>query len=539
MQLKSIFGLGLIWLGIQNVSGTELSKPEVRPNIVLILADDMGFSDIGCFGSEILTPNLDKLAKNGIRFSQFYNASRCCPTRASLLTGLYQHQAGVGDMVGDMRIPSYQGYLNKRCITMAEALKLNGYNTYMSGKWHVGNRSETLPLKRGFDRYFGLIDGAGSYFQRIPYRNNQQAPRWMLGDADFEPTRKGFYMTNAITDYALQFLEEEKPKKEPFFLYLAYTAPHWPLHALPEDIAKYRGKYLKGWDLLRKERFKKQQKLGVIAAATRLSDRDAAVPAWDSLSPEEQQMWDLRMAVYAAMIDRMDQNIGRIVDRIEKMGELSNTLIVFLSDNGGCHESIKNKGNYISTSGETGTADSFDSYEINWANVSNVPFRMHKHWVHEGGISAPFIAVYPGKIKSGGIYSESAGHIIDLMPTFLDFAGAKYPENYDGNELTPLEGVSLKSVLTGGKLQREQPLFWEHEGNRAMRIGDWKLVSQYDYQKRKFMSWELYNLKSDRSELVDLSEQKPELKTRMIQEYEQWANRVGVVSREILDHPKK
>lgn len=531
----SFFSFGLIGLGFQPVSGMEPAKPEIRPNILLILADDMGYSDIGCFGSEIPTPNLDKLAQKGVRFSQFYNAARCCPTRASLLTGLYQHQAGIGDMVGDLGYPSYQGYLNTSSVTLAEALKMNGYNTYMSGKWHVGNRPETLPRKRGFDRYFGLIDGAGSYFERIPYRNNQKAPQLMLDDADFEPPKQGFYMTNAITDYALQFLEEERPKKEPFFMYLAYTAPHWPLHALPEDIAKYRGKYLKGWDVLRKERFEQMKKMGLIDATCQLSPRDVNSPEWESLGAEEKKMWDLRMAVYAAMIDRMDQNIGRVVAQLEKMGELNNTLIFFLSDNGGCHEEIKNRGNYIRTTGETGNPDSFDSYEYPWANVSNTPFRMHKHWVHEGGISTPFIAVYPEKINGGRIYSENAGHIIDLMPTFLDFAGGKYPEKHNGNSITPKEGVSLKSVLFGGKLQRNQPLFWEHEGNRAMRNGDWKLVSQYDYQAKKFKAWELYNLKTDRSELNDLSQEQPELKSRMIQEYEQWTNRVGVVSKEVLD----
>jgi len=535
----TIIGLGVFGVSISATATRIISEKSNRPNIILILADDMGYSDIGCFGSEILTPNLDKLAKNGVRFSQFYNASRCCPTRASLLTGLYQHQAGVGDMVGDMGVPSYQGFLNTSCVTLAEVLKLNGYNTYMSGKWHVGNHPETLPRNRGFDRYFGLIDGAGSYFQRISYRNNQTAPRMMIDDKDFEPPSKGFYMTNAIADYAIQFLEEEQPKKDPFFLYLAFTAPHWPLHALPADIAKYRGKYLKGWDILRKERYRKQQNLGVIDYSTRLSERDFNVPAWESLSQDEKQMWDLRMAVYAAMIDRLDQNIGRVVAQLEKMGELNNTLIIFLSDNGGCHESTKNTGNYIHTTGETGNPDSFDAYEFPWANVSNTPFRMHKHWVHEGGISTPFIAFYPEKIKGGRIYSESAGHIIDIMPTLLDFATGKYPENFKGNKITPEEGISLKPVLTGGKMQRVQPLFWEHEGNRAMRDGNWKLVSQYDYQKRKFSQWELYDLKRDRSEQADLSDGKPELKTRMIGEFEKWASRAGVVSKEILDNKNR
>lgn len=531
IKLTSICLIGTI-AGACN-SGTK--QVATKPNIVLILADDMGYSDIGCYGSEIATPNLDKLAQNGVRFSQFYNASRCCPTRASLLTGLYQHQAGIGDMVNDIGgYPSYQGYLNTKCVTLAEALKLNGYNTYMSGKWHVGSQTETLPRQRGFDRFFGLVDGAGSYFQRIPYRINQEAPRWMLDDADFDPPKDGFYMTNAIADHAIEFLAEEQPKKESFFLYLAFTAPHWPLHALPEDIAKYRGKYMKGWDELRKERYAKQQILGVIDPSVKLSERDPNVQAWDSLSPEDKQMWDLRMAVYAAMVDRLDQNIGRVIAQLEKMGELDNTLIVFLSDNGGCHEQIKNRGSYIRTTGETGTTDSFDSYEYSWANVSNTPFRMFKHWVNEGGISTPFIVWFPSKIKAGGIVDQP-GHITDIMPTFLDFAGGTYPEKFNGNEIIPMEGISLKPLLTGGKLVREKPLFWEHEGNRAIRVGDWKLVSQYDNKDKKFMDWELYNLKEDRSELNDLSLSESQIKAKMITEYENWANRVGVVSKEILD----
>jgi len=534
MQLKKLIGISLTGLIIQPALAAGPVKQEIRPNILLILADDMGYSDIGCFGSEIKTPNLDKLAQKGVRFSQFYNAARCCPTRASLLTGLYQHQAGVGDMVNDLGYPSYQGYLNSTSVTMAEVLKLNGYNTYMSGKWHVGNLPETHPLQRGFDRFFGLIDGAGSYFQRKPYRNNQQAPQWMLDNADYDPPKQGFYMTDAISNYALQFLENEKQKKEPFFMYLAYTAPHWPLHALPEDIAKYRGKYMKGWDVLRKERFDRMKSMGLLDASCQLSPRDANSPDWESLSPEDQKMWDLRMAVYAAMIDRLDQNIGRVVAELEKMGELSNTLIVFLSDNGGCHEGIKNKGNYIHTTGETGGPDSFDAYEFPWANVSNTPFRMHKHWVHEGGISTPFIAFYPEKIKAGKLISQP-GHIVDLMATFVDYAGGKYPQEFNGNRITPMEGISLKTAFSGKKMQRQQPIFWEHEGNRAIRDGDWKLVSQYDYGRKKFMDWELYNLKTDRSELNDLSAEQVERKKRMIQEYETWADRVGVISKEKLD----
>ena len=524
-------GAGLVGLLMASCFGS--SNPP-KPNIVLIMADDMGYSDIGCFGSEISTPNLDRLAEQGIRMTQFYNASRSCPTRASLLTGLYQHQAGVGDMVSDLGYPSYQGYLNDECVTLAEALKASGYNTYMSGKWHVGGRPEVHPLERGFDRYFGLIDGAGSYFERRAYRVNQQAPRWMLDTIDYDPPETGFYLTDAITDYALSFLKDGQVNRKPFFLYLPYTAPHWPLHALPEDIAKYKGKYMKGWDVIREERYQLMLKMGIIAGSVKLSPRDGMAPEWDTLSAGDKEMWDLRMAVYAAMIDRMDQNIGKVVNYLAETGELKNTLIIFLADNGGCHEPIKNRGNYLPTTAETGTRESFDAYEYPWANASNTPFRMFKHWVHEGGIASPFIAFYPGMIK-GGTMSDQTAHIIDLMPTFIELAGGIYPEKYNGKTIKSMEGISLVPVFKGKSLKRDNPLFWEHEGNRAVRDADWKLVSAYDYSSRKFKDWELYDLKNDRSELTDLSDKHPDIKKRMIEDYDKWADRAGVVPKEVID----
>jgi len=508
-----------------------------KPNIILIMADDMGYSDIGCFGSEIKTPNLDRLASQGVRFTQFYNASRSCPTRASLLTGLYQHQAGVGDMVGAREYPSYQGYLNEECVTLAEALKYNGYSTYMSGKWHVGGRPEVHPLKRGFDRYFGLIDGAGSYYKPIAYRPNMSPVRWMLDDEDFFPPDTGFYFTDAVADYALSFLEQETGKEEPFFLYMAFTAPHWPLHALPGDIAKYRGKYMEGWDHLRNERYQRMLDLGIIDSSTMLSPRDEASPDWNSLTEEEKTMWDLRMAVYAAMVDRLDQNIGKVIDRLESMNKLDKTLIIFFADNGGCHENTRNQKKYLECKGEIGSPDSFDAYEIPWANVSNTPFRMFKHWVHEGGISTPFIAYFPEKI-SGGELCRQPGHITDIMPTLIDIAGGTYPTEYNGKAIKPMEGISLLPAFFGKDLKRENPIFWEHEGNRAIRSGDWKLVSAYDNSAKKFKAWELYDLGSDRSELNDLSSKYPEITSQMTGQYNKWAGRVGVISREILDGGK-
>ena len=531
LQYLTFPGIGTLAL---TITACSTSGPQQQPNIILILADDMGYSDLGCFGSEIQTPNLDRMAEQGIRMLQFYNASRSCPTRASLLTGLYQHQAGIGDMVTDLGYPSYQGYLNNQCVTIAEALKYNGYNTYMSGKWHVGARPDVHPLKRGFDRYFGLIDGAGSYFERKAYRINQQTPTWMLEDTIFNPPDSGFYLTDAITDYAISVLDEEKSKEEPFFLYLAYTAPHWPLHALPEDIDKYRRKYMMGWDTLRQKRYEKMIEIGIIDSSAKLTPRHEMSMDWETLSVAEQEMWDLRMAVYAAMIDRLDQNIGRVLEEMKDIGESKNTLVIFLSDNGGCHERIKNRGNYLPTTAETGTRDSFDAYEYPWANVSNTPFRMFKHWVHEGGISTPFILYYPEKIEKDQIIHQP-GHIIDIMPTLIDLAGGTYPKIYNGNETNPMEGISLVPVFNGKQIKRKRPLFWEHEGNRAIRSGDWKLVSEYDYSTKQFRKWELYNLSNDRSELIDLSEQNIKLKDKMIRQYEEWAERTGVISKDIID----
>jgi len=352
----------------------------------------------------------------------------------------------------------------------------------------------------------------------------------MLGHEDFNPPDSGFYMTDAITDYAISFLKEEPANNNPFFLYLAYTAPHWPLHAPSEDIEKYRGKYMKGWDLLRQERYQRMLKLEIIDPSVRLTPRDDMSAEWNSLPEEEKKMWDLRMAVYAAMVDRLDQNIGRIVNYLTDKDKLKNTLLIFLSDNGGCHEGTKNKGNYIRPGGETGNPDSFDAYEYPWANASNTPFRMFKHWVHEGGISTPFIAYFPGRIKAGRI-ADQPGHIIDIMPTLLDISGGTYPETFKGNEIVPMEGVSLVPLFNGMKLKRKEPLFWEHEGNRAVRSGDWKLVSAYDYQAKNYRDWELYNMKSDRSELTDLKDTYPGKIKELVENYEKWSERVGVLNR--------
>ncbi|WP_181306042.1 arylsulfatase [Rufibacter sp. XAAS-G3-1] len=502
-----------------------LAPQKVQPNVIIILADDMGYSDIGSFGSEIQTPHLDALAKGGLKMTQFYNASRCCPTRASLLTGVYPHQAGVGHMVNEREHPSYRGMLSDECVTIAEALKEGGYSTMMTGKWHLNDRKEHWPVKQGFDRYFGLLDGANSYFGNRPYRPNQKLT-YALDDAPYTPG-KDFYATNAYTDYALKFIDERKEKTKPFFLYLAYTAPHWPLHALEADIAKYRGKYSKGWDVLREERFKRMKAVGILPQDAKLSPRDEEVPAWESLPVEEKKKWEEKMAVYAAMVDRMDQNIGKLRQKLKETGAEKNTIIMFLSDNGGSYEDIDGPGfsAEIREANKKPASDptSFTAYEYEGASLSNTPFRKFKRWEHEGGISTPFIAYFPKTIKPGSI-SHQPAHIIDLMATTLELAGVAYPKTYQGKTIKPMEGVSLAPLFKGQKWQGHEAIFFEHEGNRAVRQGDWKLVSMFPENK-----WELYNIKADRSELNDLSAQNPDRVKEMERLYNAWAARANVV----------
>ena len=485
------------------------------------MADDMGYSDIGCYGGEIRTPNLDGLAAGGLRFSQFYNAARCCPTRASLLTGLYPHQAGIGHMVGDRGYPAYQGYLNDRCLTIAEALKLAGYRTLMSGNWHVGEDRPHWPTDRGFDRYFGLISGGANYFDITKAKAKGVTRRMARDDQPYEPPRKGFYITDAFTDHAVEFLDAYGRDARPFFLYLPFTAPHWPLHAWPEDIARYKGKYRKGWDRLRQQRYARMVKMGILRDRWEMTPRDKATVPWTE-EPDKELM-DLKMAVYAAQIERMDHGIGRVLGKIRELGKDENTLVMFLADNGGCAEGgprgFDNRKNGLPPGG----VDSYMSYGLSWANASNTPFRRYKHWVHEGGIATPFIACWPAVIEKGGALTHEVGHIIDVMATCLDAAGADYPGSYNGKELTRLEGKSLVPILAGRGRRGHEAIFWEHEGNRAVRKGRWKLVAAHGDPL------ELYDLEADRTELHDLAGEHPEKVAELKTLYEQWARRCDVL----------
>ncbi|MHC4994510.1 MAG: arylsulfatase [Planctomycetota bacterium] len=532
------------------LSLTASADSHGRPNIILIMADDMGFSDIGCYGGEIETPTLDALASGGLRFTQFYNTGRCCPTRASLLTGLYPHQAGVGWMTADNGYDGYRGDLNRNCVTIAEALKTVGYATYMSGKWHVtkdlyGDQGKAnWPRQRGFDRFFGTIFGAGSFYDPSTLT---------LENERIVPDRKNFYYTDRISDYAVDYIKDHKGD-EPFFMYVAYTAPHWPMHALPEDIAKYKGRYDEGWDVLRAERHQRMIDMGLVSDGWPLTPRDPNAKPWSEIKMKK---WNTRrMEVYAAMVDRLDQGIGRIVDQLKQSGRFDNTLILFLADNGGCAEEYGSGKPYeapkqpaklqpmgpnefqddmaprFTRDGRPvrqgwpvmpGPADTYIAYGKPWANASNTPFREYKHWVHEGGIATPLIAHWPAQIKRRGQLEHQPGHLIDVMATCVEIANVDYPTSYKGAAIKPLEGRSLTPAFSGKKIQREA-LYWEHEGNRAVRVGQWKLVA-----KGEKGPWELYDLEADRTELNDLSQKHPDRAKKLADMWLAYAERANVL----------
>jgi arylsulfatase len=557
-RLKSL-RLSLAALPLLFSSAPAAETAPQKPNIIIILTDDMGYSDLGCFGSEISTPNLDALAANGLRFTQFYNAARCCPTRASLLTGLYPHQTGIGYMVDDRGFDAYRGDLNRRSVTLAEALKPAGYRTYAAGKWHVtpGKTPESLthkhnwPLQRGFDRFYGIINGAASYWDpNSLMRDNREIT--IANDTEYQPAE--YYFTDAVSDQASRFISDHARDhaKEPFFLYVAYTAAHWPMQARERDIAKYKGRYDAGYASVASARWVKEQLLGVVQTSWGLPP-----PAEDWTKAKNREFEVRGMEVYAAMVTVMDEGVGRIVAELKSQGQLDNTLIFFLEDNGACAEPwgragefqpraekpslaplSKDTAQYGNQPAQTrdgwpvrtgygvmpGPADTYVAYSRGWANVCNTPFREYKHWVHEGGISTPLIAHWPAGIPAAqrGRLEAQPGHLIDLMATCVDVAGAKYPEKFNGQAIQPMEGVSLRPALEGRMLQRTQPIFWEHEGNRAIRIGSWKLVSKYPGD------WELFDIQTDRTEQKNLAAQQPERVKQMAAQWDAWAKRVGV-----------
>ncbi len=526
--LRYTFLFGAISLGYaQKSSNTVVS----RPNVILIMVDDMGYSDLGSYGSEINTPNLDRLAKEGLILREFYNNSICAPTRASLLTGQYQHKAGVGYFDVNLGLPAYQGYLNKESVTLGEVFRSGGYGTLLAGKWHVGSEDiSQWPIQRGFDRFYGILKGAANFFDTkpLPFGKIGYPVTLLKNNEKQNPKDNSYYFTDEIGNNAVAFLEEQNKENKPFFLYLAFTAPHWPLQAKPEDIAKYRGKFDKGWDALRENRIQKLKEKGILLPNQSVATKDPEVPDWDKLTYDEKQFWKAKMEVYAAMVDNADQNIGKVLKKLEQLKKDKNTIIVFISDNGaqGGFNTYNplNRG-LVKNDGPIGTAGSFDYQEQNWAYLSNTPFRQYKNNFHEGGFSSPFIAWYPSKIKAGRI-DKGTGHVIDLAPTFYELAGIPYPSELNGIQTNPLAGKSLLPVLFEGasEINRGAPIFWERAGNRAVRDGKWKIVSTYPKYK-----WELYDLENDRGETNDLADSNPAIVNKLSDLYNEWALKTGVV----------
>lgn len=494
-----------------------------RPNIVVILADDMGYSDIGCYGGEIETPNLDNLAENGLRYRQFYNNARSCPSRAVLMTGLYPHQAGMGWMAAaDLLTPQYQGHLNRNCVTIAEVLKSAGYGTYMCGKWHLssdrqnqGKVEEAWPAQRGFERFYGIPSGASNYFKTTMYNENTPSP-----------TGEDFYITTALSDSAATFISRHDYKKKPLFMYLAFNAPHWPLHAPQQTIDKYIQRYMAGWDRLRQERFGRQKEMGLFGDNADLSPRDSAVAAWDSLSPAQQKEFAMRMAIYAAQVDLMDQGIGKVVKALKDAGQFDNTIIMFMSDNGACAEFISSG----KRKAVDGKEDTYESYRINWANLSSTPYREYKHYTNEGGIASPLVVSWPDGIdrRMNGTFVDEYGYFADIMATCVDAARADYPESFNGNAIHPMEGVSLLPNFSGKATGRGMT-FWEHEANIAVRDGKWKIVLKTD-EGNEFRpeNIELYDMEADPVEMHDLAATEPERAENMFNAWKEWADRVHV-----------
>jgi arylsulfatase len=501
------------------------AKRAARPNVVVILIDDMGFADLGCYGGEVPTPNIDKLASKGVRFTQFYNTARCSPSRAALLTGLYPHQAGMG-FLDNLVVPGSrgtQGKLRDDCVTMAEVLQQAGYFTIMTGKWHMGQyrKDGSPPWKRGFQR--SLSAAIGEFY--FPDQNQRREHGVHLNGERFEINDprigKDWYGPDLITEYGLKFIDESIAAKKPFFYYLPHCSVHFPLQAPKEDIARYRGKYKVDWDELREARHARQIEMGLVRGEWPLATRPPGVPDWNTLSDADKDHFDHLMAIYAAMIDRLDRSIGKLVAGLEERGVLENTAIFVMCDNGGNAES----GPRGRLEGEKpGGPKSVVFLGQCWATVANTPFRRYKHFTHEGGIATPLIVHWPAGIDTArnGKLEHQPGHLIDIMPTVCEITGAKYPADYNGHAVQPVEGKSLVPVLAGKPLDRQQPIFFAHEGNQAIRDGKWKLVMKFKGP------WELYDLEADRTEQHDLITQHPKIAVELAKKWNDWAKRADV-----------
>ncbi|MFO0941526.1 MAG: arylsulfatase [Pirellulales bacterium] len=521
-----------------------------RPNVLVILADDLGYSDLGCYGGEISTPNIDRLAAGGVKLAHLYTSARCCPTRASLMTGLYPTQAGIGDFTlaqsDKSKGPGYLGRLTDKCVTIAEALKPYGYQNYYVGKWHM--HSATGPIQRGFDEFYGYMDDHShdqydaKYYKRLPADRR----------AEVVVEDDKYYATDVFNQYAIEFIHQGQKSGKPWFVFLGHSSPHFPIQAPADRVAKYQQLYRRGWDELRRERFDRMQQLGLVNEHWKFTNRSMVPvdddpvangfsgqqnPAWVDLDSDRQKDLAQRMAVFAAMVESVDIGVGRIVDQLSKTGQLENTLILFLSDNGACYEwgpfgfdGVSRKGTTTLHRGDDlqkiGGKNTHQSYGSGWANLGNTPFRMYKHFTYEGGLCTPFIAHWPNGIKPSSTWVRDPAHVMDVLPTILDVTGAEYPQTRDSVAIPMSPGISLLPVLRGGSLPLRE-IGFDHQGAHALREGPWKIVkSKRTTQPAK---WELYHMDTDRCETNDLAEAEPERLKEMIAQWDKWARRVGVI----------
>lgn len=523
--LKVLLTVALVSAGLAEETGP-------RPNILLIIADDLGYSDLGSYGGEIHTPNLDRLAREGTRFTQFYNNAVCFATRASVYTG-----------ASPRRGP--QGLLRPNMVTLGEAMKAAGYETSLVGKWHLGSEAPLRPIDRGFDDYYGVLSGACNYFDpTIPdplfYGSDGATRPFAHNDKLITEFPAGFYTTDAFSSHAVERIHHAKQTGRPFLINLCYTAPHFPLQAPAEDIARYRGKYQDGYRKLREQRYQRQIELGIVdPAVTKLTEADAktgpfrydyAIPEWSELDEDRREREERRMEVYAAMVDRMDQGIGRVLAALDETGQADNTLIIFISDNGGCASvpEADRMAEYTKFNRDVpiGQKEGYEFVGPAWGWAQNTPFRRYKGWEYEGGNCTPMIVRWPGKVAAGKINAE-VGHVIDFMPTFLALGGIDYRTAAGGRTVIPLEGRSLLPVLQGQQIgPRSGFLFWFLMGNRAVRDGQWKLVWGVDDKR-----WELYDLATDRSETTDLSGREPQRVAEMAAAWAKWAQLAEVDDR--------
>jgi arylsulfatase len=545
----SILSLGVSRAQAQDP--VQIPQTDKRPNFLLIVADDLGYSDLGSYGGEINTPVLDDLANRGVRYTNFYVSPTCSVTRSMLLSGTDNHVAGLGNM-GELNAPNqvgqpgYEGVLNNRVATVASLLRDNGYHTYMAGKWHLGLGPDQIPHARGFERDFSLLVGGGSHFDDA-WNLEWQIPKcpYTEDGRPVEKLPKDFYSTKHYTDKTIQFIEEGRQDGKPFFAYMAYTAPHGPLHVPDDWLRRYKNRYDEGWDGIRHQRLARMKELGIVGEGVNVADRLFFLPRSTTLVPAVRVMQGRKMELYASMVEYMDDQIGRVFDYLKEIGEYDNTVVIFISDNGA--EGNDLRGMVAGQAGSFGFLHAMNNFAENghnslgrkgtyaeygpaWAQVSMAPFRIYKGWVSEGGTRSPLIVSGPGVQGSGELNKQAILHVMDIAPTLLDLAGVQQPDTYNEREVVPMQGKSWAGMLEGSTQSPRGPedwLGWELFGNRAIRQGDWKIT--WLHRPLGTWDWQLFNLAEDPGEQHDLSEKFPERREELIALWDEYEDMNGVI----------